>query len=367
MSTPVTGGDTNVVRYFQLRLAADGTAATGLTITGIDLQYTRTLAAAATKTDAIVGTGEAATHVDNKVFEIDATSSPGLYMVCFADAAFAAGVPEVILTVKEATIFSTSMAVAIDPPVNLTSIEADQQSTTDLKDFADAGYDPATNKVTGVLLTDTLTTYTGNTLQTGDVITAINDLANATDGLTALKAAIDLQATLAICTETRIAELDAGNLPTDIAAIPTTMVGTDNAALASVCTETRLAALTDWLNGGRLDLIIDAILADTNELQSDNVPGLIAALNNISAANVNTEVLDVMNVDTITLPAQGAPPLAPTHRQMAAWLYKVFRNRTTQTATQFNLYADDESTIDTKATVSDDATTAIKQELVSGP
>jgi hypothetical protein len=42
------------------------------------------------------------------------------------------------------------------------------QSLTDLKDFADDGYDPATNKVQGVVLVDTLTTYTGNTVQTGD-------------------------------------------------------------------------------------------------------------------------------------------------------------------------------------------------------
>lgn len=42
------------------------------------------------------------------------------------------------------------------------------QSVTDLKDFADDGYDPATNKVQGVVLVDTLTTYTGNTPQTGD-------------------------------------------------------------------------------------------------------------------------------------------------------------------------------------------------------
>jgi hypothetical protein len=42
------------------------------------------------------------------------------------------------------------------------------QSLTDLKDFADDGYDPATNKVQGVVLVDTITTYTGNTVQTGD-------------------------------------------------------------------------------------------------------------------------------------------------------------------------------------------------------
>lgn len=52
--------------------------------------------------------------------------------------------------------------------VDMTQIGGDAQSATDLKDFADAGYDPSTNKVQGVVLTDTLTTYTGNTVQTGD-------------------------------------------------------------------------------------------------------------------------------------------------------------------------------------------------------
>ena len=54
----------------------------------------------------------------------------------------------------------------------------------------------------------------------------------------------DSAALASVCTETRLAELDAANLPTDIAAIPTTaMRGTDDAALASVCTEARLAEL----------------------------------------------------------------------------------------------------------------------------
>lgn len=84
-------------------------------------------------------------------------------------------------------------------------------------------------------------------------------------------------------------------------------------------------------------------------------------------AEINAEVVDVMNTDTTSLPGQGAPPLAPTLREMVAWLYKVLRNRTTQTATQWSLYADDETTIDAKATVSDDGTTATKQEVVTGP
>lgn len=44
--------------------------------------------------------------------------------------------------------------------INLLEIAGDAQSVTDLKDFADAGYDPATNKVQGVVLTDTTTTNT---------------------------------------------------------------------------------------------------------------------------------------------------------------------------------------------------------------
>lgn len=59
-------------------------------------------------------------------------------------------------------------STASPPTVNVTQIGGDAQSLTDLKDFADAGYDPATNKVQGVVLTDTVTTYTGNTPQTGD-------------------------------------------------------------------------------------------------------------------------------------------------------------------------------------------------------
>ncbi|MCP4712509.1 MAG: hypothetical protein GY869_28120 [Planctomycetes bacterium] len=44
--------------------------------------------------------------------------------------------------------------------VNTTQLGGSTQSATDLKDFADAGYDPTTNKVQGVVLVDTTTTNT---------------------------------------------------------------------------------------------------------------------------------------------------------------------------------------------------------------
>lgn len=84
------------------------------------------------------------------------------------------------------------------------------------------------------------------------------------------------------------------------------------------------------------------------------------------AIDVVTTVTD-LTVTTVTLPGQEAPPLAPTMEQMLAWLYKFLRNRTSQTASLLALYADDETTVDAKATVSDNGTTAIVQEIESGP
>lgn len=54
--------------------------------------------------------------------------------------------------------------------VNVTQIEGDSQSATDLKDFADAGYDPSTNKVQGVVLVDTATTVTNRVTANADQV-----------------------------------------------------------------------------------------------------------------------------------------------------------------------------------------------------
>lgn len=84
--------------------------------------------------------------------------------------------------------------------VNATQLGGDAQSLTDLKDFADAGYDPATNKVEGVKLVDMTTTNsdmrgTDNALTTlGSNAPAgwINEAAFANDAITDAKVASDV-------------------------------------------------------------------------------------------------------------------------------------------------------------------------------
>jgi len=110
----IPAGSTDVTTYFVIRTAADGTATTGATITDIDLQYTRSGAAAATKVDATALAAADSAHADNKAFEVDGTSSPGLYRVDWPDAAFAEGAPEVIVTVKLASSFTEHLRIELD-------------------------------------------------------------------------------------------------------------------------------------------------------------------------------------------------------------------------------------------------------------
>lgn len=131
-------------------------------------------------------------------------------------------------------------------------IASTTQDATDLADFAAAGYDPGTNKVQGVVLVDTTTDTTNlhasaataaNLATVDTVVDGIQtDLSNATDGLGAIKTSVD--------------------------AIPTTaMRGTDSAALATVCTEARLAEL----DAANLPADVDAILVDTGTTLDDKL------------------------------------------------------------------------------------------------
>jgi hypothetical protein len=111
----VLAGSTDITTYFVLRLSADGTEATGLTVTNFDLQYVRSGETPAAKADATALAATNSAHTDNAAIEIDATDQPGLYRVDWPDAAFASGAREVILSVKCATCFTEHLRVNLTP------------------------------------------------------------------------------------------------------------------------------------------------------------------------------------------------------------------------------------------------------------
>ena len=175
-------------------------------------------------------------------------------------------------------------------------------------------------------LVDTATALTGHTPQTGDSFARLAAPAGASVSADIAAVKVDSAAIL----------IDTAGLNGDA------MRGTENAALASVATEARLA-----------------------ELDAGNLPTDVAA--RATPAQVNTEVSDVLKTDTLTLPAQGAPTATPTMESVLGWLYKTFRNKKTQTATQWNLFDDAGTVVDSKATVSEVAGVATKEEISSGP
>jgi hypothetical protein len=86
------------------------------------------------------------------------------------------------------------------------------------------------------------------------------------------------------------------------------------------------------------------------------------------AAEVNAEMVDVMTIDTHSLPGQGVLPLTPTYEEIFTYVHKNNRNRHTQTASQYSVYADDDTTVDQKATVSNiGGVTTVKGKIESGP
>lgn len=98
-----------------------------------------------------------------------------------------------------------------------------------------------------------------------------------------------------------------------------------------------------------------------------NVTGSVGSLATQAKADVNAEVVDALATDTYAEPGQGAPAATASLATKIGLLHKMARNKITQSSTTFSLFADDGTTVDQKATVSDDSTTFTRGELASGP
>lgn len=141
------------------------------------------------------------------------------------------------------------------------------------------------------------------------------------------------------------------------------------------------AAGIDWANveNPTTAVNLSATNIDVDQVVA-SVSGAVGSVTGLTASNldatissratpaqVNTEVVDALNVDTYAEPGQGAPAATATLAAKINYLYKAWRNKKTQTSTTFSLFADDATTVDQKATVSDDATTATIGEIATGP
>lgn len=97
------------------------------------------------------------------------------------------------------------------------------------------------------------------------------------------------------------------------------------------------------------------------------LPAAIAGISVLSSADVKAAMVEALDSDAYSEPGQGVPAVDATLADKIGFLYKAWRNRSSQSATTYTLYADDASTVHQKATTSDDGTTFTRGEVASGP
>lgn len=90
-------------------------------------------------------------------------------------------------------------------------------------------------------------------------------------------------------------------------------------------------------------------------------------MTDITAAEINAEVVDALNVDTYAEPGQGAPPATTTLVNKIGYLFKFFRNKNTRNDSTIEIYNDAGNVVDHKALISDDNVTFIKGKYETGP
>ena len=210
----------------------------------------------------------------------------------------------------------------VDVPIasDLKKIQTDAQSATDLKDFADAGYDPATNKVEGVKLVDTTVANTdmvsyGARFDTIDTDIAALPTVAQLNARTILSASYFDPATDVVNVNkilgTLLTETSAGDLASSLSFFfdvnPVTTKTVDNVGSGGG-DATEAKQDTILANLAIVDGVVDTILIDTNDLQTNQGDWLTAT--GFSTFNPTTDA--VANVTLVATTATNTDKVSAT-------------------------------------------------------
>lgn len=193
---------------------------------------------------------------------------------------------------------------------------------------------------TDIQLVDTITTYTGNTVQTGDSFTLIGAAGVGLTNINLPNQTMDIT----------------GNLSGSVGSV-TGAVGSVTGAVGSVTGAVGSVVGHTAQTGDNFALIGTAGAGLTD----------LGGMSTGMKAEVNVEAKDVLFTDTDAEPGQELPASTNTLATKIGYLFKAWRNRSNMTNTKYQLFNDDATTVDQQATVSDDATTAEKGEIATGP
>lgn len=252
------------------------TAETGLTITQAEVRLSKNGGNMAQKNEATALAHDELGYYDCNLDTTDTNTLGRLQLMIHEGGALPVYHEYMVVT---ANVYDT-LCSTDKLETDLTQIGGVAQSATDLKDFADAGYDPGTNKVQGVVLCDQTTLVDGVTLC---------DQTTLVDGVT-------------LCDQTTLVDTTTTNTDLVTAAAVNTAVEAGDLALVLADTNEVQASLA---NGGFTDLLIDAIKAKTDNLPADpaddsDIDTQLATI----AGYLDTEIAAIKAVtDTLSLGA----------------------------------------------------------------
>jgi hypothetical protein len=293
-----------------------------------------------------------------------------------------------LLLIRSDTTHIESDAVRIES--DTTRIESD--TTTLASDLAEADFSDLSSLLTKVY-SDTTAIHTQTTKIDSDQTSQFTILASQFVVLEQNTSDTESMLVLIRSDTTRI-ESDTNTLASDLAEgdfsdilSRLTIIASDTARIESdqISQATIVASQFVVLeqNTSDTESMLALIRSDTAAIEAATATGALSSdqdskLTRIATAIVEVDTSDIHSLltkvysdtalatGTNQLPGQGAPAASATERDMIAYLYKAWRNRTTQTSSEYALYAADGVTKDHEAVVSDDGTTTTRGEVVTG-
>ena len=401
MKQEILVGQTDYTVLVLIRTTA-GAPATALTEASVDIAYARVETDNDVTTTDVTPAALAAlttAHTDWGLEEVSATDHPGLYRLDIADAVFASGAWSAVVSVVGTGLdpcqiefilvnhspFSAVADILTDTGTTLQgeldAIEADVDAilvdTNEVQISLAAGgliesmVDDLQTEVDGIQAdTEDIQARLPAALVSGRMDSSVG--AMAANVMTAAAAAADLTTELQSGLATAAALATVDGIVDDIL-LDTAEIGAAGAGLTALASQASVNTIDDLLDTeipalttAVADLPTNAELATALGTADDAVLAAIAALENLSAAEVNAEVVDALATDTYAEPGQGTPAATAALSAKIGYLYKAWRNRTTQTASEYALYGDDAVTKDQEAAISDDGVTLVKGEVATG-
>lgn len=334
------------------------TAETGLTIANTDIKVWK--AGATTLADKNSG---GATHISGGVYYtvLDATDTNTIGpLVLFVAVSGALAVRLECEVLDEAVFDALFGTTALATATNITA--ASGVTVSSIGNGVVTAAAIADNAITAAKIADgaiDAATFAAN---------AITATVLASDCITAAKidgtAISEIQSGLATASvlsgvETKIDTIDT---VVDAILVDTAEIGTAGAGLTNINLPDQAMNITGNITGN-----LSGSVGSVTGNVGGNVTGSVGSLATQAKADVNAEVLDVLNTDTFAEPGQEAPAATNTLVKKIGYLFKFLRNKITQTSTTMSVFADDGTTVDQKSTVSDDGTTYTRGEIASGP